>query len=54
MYLRKVKKTSLEISLDECIGKDKEGNALTFADILPAESADIIDELSSLVNSIFI
>lgn len=51
MYLRKVKKTSMEISLDECIGKDKEGNALTFADILPAESADIIDELSTRLDT---
>lgn len=46
MYLRKVKKTSAEVSLDECIGKDKEGNSLTFADILPAENIDIIDEIS--------
>ena len=46
MYLRKVKKTSMEISLDECVGKDKEGNALTFADILPADNVDIIDDLS--------
>lgn len=51
MYLRKVKKTSLEISLDECIGKDKEGNALTFADILPAENADIVDELSTRLDT---
>lgn len=51
MYLRKVKKTSMEISLDECIGKDKEGNALTFADILPAENVDIIDELSTRLDT---
>ena len=51
MYLRKVKKTSLEISLDECIGKDKEGNALTFADILPAENADNVEELSTRLDT---
>ena len=51
MYLRKVKKTNMEISLDECIGKDKEGNALTFADILPAENVDIIDELSTRLDT---
>ena len=46
MALRGTKKLSNEISLDECIGTDKEGNALTFADILPAEGRDIIDDIS--------
>lgn len=46
MYLRSSKKQNNEVSLDECIGTDKEGNALTFADILPADSNDIVDEIA--------
>ncbi len=46
MHLRSSKKLSNEISLDECIGTDKEGNALTFADILPSDSSDIVDEIA--------
>lgn len=47
MVLRGAKKYNNEVSLDERIGTDKEGNALTFADIIPAETADIVDELTT-------
>ena len=46
MHLRSSKKLSNEVSLDETIGTDKEGNSLTFADILPSDGGDIIENLS--------
>lgn len=47
MHLRSSKKITNEVSLEECIGTDKEGNALTFADILPSQNADILDSLAT-------
>lgn len=46
MFLRSTKKLSNEISLDESIGTDKDGNALTIADIIPAENEDIVESIS--------
>ena len=46
MMLRLNKKTAGDVSLEECIGTDKEGNNMTFSDILPADNADISDEIS--------
>lgn len=46
MVMRSNKKLGNEISIDESIGTDKEGNNLTFSDILASESADIADSLS--------
>ena len=46
MFLRSTKKLSNEVSLDESIGTDKDGNNLTIADIIPAENADIVEALS--------
>lgn len=46
MFLRSAKKTAAEVSLEEPIGVDKEGNSMTFSDILPAESTDIIEEMA--------
>lgn len=46
MVLRSNKKLSSEVSLEECIGTDKEGNSMTFSDILPTDSMDIADEIS--------
>lgn len=43
MVLRSNKKLQKEISIDESIGTDREGNNMTFSDILPADSADISD-----------
>ena len=50
MTLRSSKKFNNEISLDENIGTDKEGNNLTFADILPADNTDIIEKLFVKMN----
>ena len=43
MVLRSSKKQAGEISIDECIGTDKDGNSMTFADILPSDDADAVD-----------
>ena len=51
MNLRSTKKLNNEISLDESIGTAKEGNNLTFADILPADNSDIVDSLVTKMNA---
>lgn len=43
MTLRSSKKLQKEISIDESIGTDREGNNMTFSDILTADGADISD-----------
>ncbi|MBO5060861.1 MAG: RNA polymerase sporulation sigma factor SigK [Clostridia bacterium] len=50
MMLRLSKKTAGDISLEECIGTDKEGNNMTFSDILPADTEDISDMIALKIN----
>lgn len=50
MYFRNQKKTSMNISLDESIDTDKDGNPLTLMDILSTED-NILDELDLKINS---
>lgn len=45
MTLRSSKKLQREISIDESIGTDREGNNMTFSDILPSDSPDICDSV---------
>ncbi len=45
MTLRKNKRRQIEVSIDDAVGFDKEGNTLSLADILPAETPDIADEI---------
>lgn len=45
MTLRAYKKKSPEISIEECIGTDKEGNNMTFSDILAAENEDVFEKM---------
>lgn len=47
MYLRTLKKQSGEVSMDECIGTDKEGNSMSLCDILQSDEDDISDVISS-------
>lgn len=47
MSLRAEKKTSGDISMEETIGTDKEGNNMTLSDILPSEEEDIGDQISA-------
>ena len=43
MYLRSAKKLRNEVSIDESIGVDREGNNMTFSDILTNEDTDVSD-----------
>lgn len=47
MHLRSSKKLQNEISMEESVGTDKEGNNMTFLDILTADTCDICDEISA-------
>ncbi len=41
MYLRQTKKIQQEVSMNECLGHDSEGNEITFMDVLTAEEDDV-------------
>lgn len=43
MFLRSSKKQQSEISLDDSIGTDREGNNMTFSDILTSDTAEVSD-----------
>lgn len=43
MTIRAGKKLKQEISLQECLGHDAEGNEVTFMDILPSEEEEVAD-----------
>ena len=45
MYLRSTKKTSSDISLQEPVGVDKEGNELSMIDLLGSDGSDIAEEV---------
>ena len=51
MSLRIAKKSASDISLEECIGTDKEGNNMTFSDILPADNEDMCDIIDLKINT---
>ena len=46
MFLRSSKKIQNEVSIDESIGTDREGNNMTFSDILTADNSDVSDIIS--------
>ena len=50
MHIRSIKKNSLDVSLDEAIDTDKDGNPLTLMDIMATED-NILDELDLKMNS---
>lgn len=43
MHLRALKKTKKDVSLQDPIGQDKEGNEISLIDILKAENADVVE-----------
>ncbi len=43
MHLRALKKTKKDVSLQDPIGQDKEGNEISLIDILEAENEDVIE-----------
>lgn len=45
MTIRSNKKTQSEVSLQDPIGVDKEGNALTLIDVLGTDPDEVIDEV---------
>jgi len=47
MHLRTNKKTSLDVSLNEVLGVDKDGGEMTLLDILPCEQKEIIDQVQT-------
>ena len=51
MTLRAAKKSASDVSLEECIGTDKEGNNMTFSDILPADTDEISDIIDLKINT---
>ncbi len=51
MYLRSNKKRLNDVSLEDSIGTDKEGNNMTYADILPADTRDICDSIWTKLES---
>jgi len=46
MSVRSSKKLNQEISLNECLGHDSDGNEVTFMDILPATDREIAEKIS--------
>lgn len=51
MTMRSSRKLQNEVSMDECIGTDKEGNNMTFSDILMIDSTDIADTVSQKIEA---
>ncbi len=47
MTVRAGKKLKQEISLNECLGHDSDGNEVTFMDILPADDEEIADRVGT-------
>lgn len=51
MYLRSSQKQSREVSIEESIGVDSEGNSMTWADVLVPEGCDIHEEVQSRLDA---
>ncbi|RYL94750.1 RNA polymerase sporulation sigma factor SigK [Sporolactobacillus sp. Y61] len=51
MHLRGLKKTRKDVSLNDPIGQDKEGNAISLIDILKSRNKDIVDEISLILET---
>lgn len=45
MHLRSTKKISQEISINEALGQDKEGNEITFIDVIESDNKSIDEEI---------
>lgn len=50
MYFRSNKKHLNNVSLNEPIGFDKDGNEISLIDVLKAENKDIVEELNTQTN----
>lgn len=49
MHIRASKKVKLEVSLNEPIGIDKDGNEITFEDILGSRQEEVLDEVEIIL-----
>ena len=47
MVIRNIKKSANDVSLDEPIGKDKEGNEITFIDIITSDDEDVVENITN-------
>lgn len=47
MLMRAQKKTQGDVSLNETIGTDKEGNQIMLIDVMKCDNADVFDEINS-------
>jgi len=50
MYIRSTKKLSLEVYLNEPIGKDKDDNVVTLQEVLENNEKNIEDEIDLILN----
>lgn len=55
MVIRNIKKSANDVSLDEPIGKDKEGNEITFIDIITSDDEDVVERITNdgYINKIY-
>lgn len=51
MFLRSSKKLQNEVSIEESIGTDREGNNMTFSDVLTSDTADISELISGKIEA---
>lgn len=51
MYLRASKKTQNEVSLDDPIGSDKEGNSISLIDVLESKEPETFEQVELKLNS---
>lgn len=51
MHLRNTKKISCEVSIDESVGTDKEGNTMTLSDILTADNVEMSEIISKKLDN---
>lgn len=49
MCIRSMKKVKNEVSIEEPIGIDKEGNTITFNDVLGSSDDEVLDEVSGKI-----
>lgn len=51
MHLRATKRQKTEVYIDDTLGTDTDGNAMTLADILPNDEPDIADMISASIDA---
>ena len=51
MHMRKAKRLQNEVSIEESVGSDKEGNNMTLSDILTADDTDVSEIISDKIEA---